>query len=288
MRYLSEREQKVHGTPEFPIAYYPVTKEHVRYEMPFHWHIECELICVSQGSFRLTVDSAAFLLSAGDSAFIPSGAVHSGIPEDCAYQCIVFDYDQLFEGSRTCQSLYRKWQFLTSHQPRQFLAGSGEALLVSRMSQVLQMSETGYEFSIAGMLWELMGLLIRDNKTSPQETALDHRRREALKKVLWRIRTDCDKQLSLNDLAQEAGLAPRYFCRIFRELTGRTPMDYLNYYRIERAAELLYSTDDTIINIAFSCGFHDAAYFSRIFRHYKQMSPREYRQTHQEDPVSPA
>jgi len=139
--------------------------------------------------------------------------------------------------------------------------------------------------------WEFiakMSIIIRDILFGNPKLAELGWHEEALKKVLWRIRTDCDKQLSLNDLAQEAGLAPRYFCRIFRELTGRTPMDYLNYYRIERASELLCSTDDTIINIAFSCGFHDAAYFSRIFRRYKQMSPREYRQTHQEDTVSPA
>ena len=62
---------------------------------------------------------------------------------------------------------------------------------------------------------------------------------------------------------------PRYFCRVFRQLTGRTPIDYLNYYRIECAAELLCAEEDSVTDIALSCGFGDPGYFARLFRRHK-------------------
>ena len=53
MRYLAIHEHAVRGTFDFPIQLYYVDKTHPRYEMPFHWHMEHELILVLQGTLRL-------------------------------------------------------------------------------------------------------------------------------------------------------------------------------------------------------------------------------------------
>ena len=82
--------------------------------------------------------------------------------------------------------------------------------------------------------------------------------------------------------AAEAGLAPKYLCRVFRQVTGRTPIDYLNYYRIECAAELLCTTTDSITDVALSCGFNDPSYFSRMFRRQKRVSAHVYRNQYSE------
>ena len=82
------------------------------------------------------------------------------------------------------------------------------------------------------------------------------------------------------DLAAEAALEPKYFCRVFRQITGRTPINYLNYYRVECAAELLCTTQGSITDIALECGFGDVSYFSRMFRRYKGQTPGQYRRAH--------
>ena len=98
-----------------------------------------------------------------------------------------------------------------------------------------------------------------------------------LKKTLQRIRLDYAATLTLEDLAMEAGLSPKYFCRMFRQVTGRTPVDYLNYYRIECAAEQLLTTCEPVTDIALSCGFNDLSYFVKQFRRYKGCSASIYR-----------
>ena len=98
--------------------------------------------------------------------------------------------------------------------------------------------------------------------------------------MLRRILEDFGKPLTLEQLAAEAALEPKYFCRVFRQITGRTPISYLNYYRVECAAELLCSTGRSVTEIALECGFQDAGYFSRVFRRLKGEQPHHYRQTH--------
>ena len=96
-------------------------------------------------------------------------------------------------------------------------------------------------------------------------------------KVLTKIRNDYSKPLTLDDLAEEAQLNKQYFCRAFRQATGKTPIDYLNYYRIECAAEQLSLSYVSITEIALSCGFNDLSYFNRLFKRSKGVTPSNYR-----------
>ena len=118
---------------------------------------------------------------------------------------------------------------------------------------------------------------VASEQSAPAEPARDSRRSQAVKQVLRRIRTDYAQPLTLAQLAAEAALEPKYFCRVFRQITGRTPIDYLNYYRVECAAELLCSTSDSVTEVALACGFGDVSYFGRLFRRQKGKTPGEYR-----------
>ena len=97
MRYLASHENTTRGTSDFPLELYYVDMLHPRYEMPFHWHMECELLLVLQGEFTLLTDGQSYTLHPGNSAFLSSGAVHGGIPKDCVYECLVFDLNHLIK-----------------------------------------------------------------------------------------------------------------------------------------------------------------------------------------------
>ena len=108
-----------------------------------------------------------------------------------------------------------------------------------------------------GLLWQLWGELLGQRLLGAAEPGppRDIRRAQAVKNVLRRIRSSYGQPLTLEDLAAEAALEPKYFCRVFRQITGRTPINYLNYYRVECAAELLCTTQGSITDIALECGF---------------------------------
>ncbi len=71
------------------------------------------------------------------------------------------------------------------------------------------------------------------------------------------------------------------FCRFFRAQVNMTAMEYLNYYRIGIACDLLRQSNASISTIAVNCGYSNISYFNRVFRRYMHCTPKEYRQKDQ-------
>jgi AraC family transcriptional activator FtrA len=84
--------------------------------------------------------------------------------------------------------------------------------------------------------------------------------------------------LTIETMAQLAAMSPRNFIRRFQEATGKSPGEWLIDARIERARELLESTDLPVERIAQRCGFGTAATLRNHFRRRLQLSPLDYRQ----------
>ena len=78
-------------------------------------------------------------------------------------------------------------------------------------------------------------------------------------------------------IAAELGVSPAYVSRIFRQQCGIALWDYVNEYRIARACDLLKHSDLTVTEVAFTVGFNDPGYFSRIFRKETGQSPAAFR-----------
>lgn len=280
MRYLASHENMPRGSFDFPLELYHVDERHPRYEMPFHWHVECELLLVLQGTFRLSLDGEALTLHAGDTAFIPGGAVHGGVPERCVYECAVFDMERFLAPETRCGRIFERTLDGGAGIQRYFAAGTPAAQLAQRLFAAVKKEQPGCVFTTTGLLWEWLGLVLEQKLYAPASAESEPRRAAQMKDVLRFIRSRYAQDITLAQLAAAAGMAPTYFCRVFRRLTGRSPIDYVNYYRIECASELLCATSESITDIALRCGFGDLNYFIRLFRRYKKCSARTYRRTH--------
>ena len=70
---------------------------------------------------------------------------------------------------------------------------------------------------------------------------------------------------------------PSYFCRIFKQATGATFTEYINFVRVCKAERMLARSDVSILDISEAVGFSSVSYFNRIFKKYKSCSPRFYR-----------
>lgn len=278
MRYLGYQENQRRGTFGFPIQLYYVDKSHPQYEMPFHWHMECELILVLDGRLELTVNGKQYGVEKGQSVFIPGGLIHGGTPQRCIYECVVFDIESFLAQSPQCVEKYNKSIDSGAVCELVFDAGSRCGAIIDELFENMEKESEAYTFNTTGLLWQLVGgLLEQGQQAEPSSSGNIYRKNKQIKRVLTKIRNDYAKPLTLDDLAREANLNSQYFCRAFKQATGKTPIDYLNYYRIECAAEQLRLPYLSVTDVAFSCGFNDLSYFNRLFKRKKNMTPTEYR-----------
>lgn len=106
-----------------------------------------------------------------------------------------------------------------------------------------------------------------------QATAADQR----LDRMRAAISAEYDRPLRLNDLARRAGLSPQHLLRLCRERGEPTPTEQLFRARLENAADMLLHTGLSVKEISERCGFANAFHFSRRFRNWSGLPPREYR-----------
>ena len=95
--------------------------------------------------------------------------------------------------------------------------------------------------------------------------------------VAEQLRQHPERPVSVGALAANANLSASHFCNIFKRITGFAPVEFLLHVRIQRACELLDTTDQPIKRIASEIGFSDPLYFSRVFTKVHGMSPSAYR-----------
>lgn len=282
MAFYQFKETISHKTENFPVAYYSVDLNHPRYEMRHHWHPEYELIYISLGRLNLTLDKSVYKLEEGQFALIPPGTVHSGIPENCVYECVVFDLNALARG---CHAMTKEINGLLSRRLEappvyRFFEGEPEKYMLALVN-VMRKNNSNTLTSLSA-IFGLFGSLIECGLVSEADGySKIPQKLGPFENSLSFIEKNYKNHISLLDISVSAGMSPKYFGEYFKKITDKTPFEYLNEYRIERACELLCQNDNSIIDIALDCGFNDLSYFIKTFRLHKNTTPAKYRKAQQ-------
>ncbi len=279
MQYLNFNETKKHGTSTFPFEFYHVDRTYPRYIMNYHWHVEYEIIRVLEGELYMTLDEKKFPAAAGDIVFVHSGILHSGTPTDCVYECLVFDLNAFLKHNPGCapyiQKIIDRSALIYHHfSPRH----ENIHQIIWNVFDAMASKHPGYELTTFGELYHFFGTVFSEHlylEDIPQ-TRKDYKRIMQLKNVLDYIDNNYSAQISLEQLSAAASMSPKYFCRFFYQMTHRTPIDYLNYQRIEHACYELATSEESVTEVAFNCGFNDLSYFIRTFKKYKGVTPGKY------------
>ena len=281
MHYLEYNEQIQHRTGDLPLAYYYVDERHPRYQMRMHWHRETELIRVRRGALKLYVEDASVTLRPGDLAVVGEGVLHGGDAENSVYECIVLDPYALLMYIEPCKNAMKTVIGRTLYLENDTISADAPfAGAVERLCDAVRQGVEGDELCIVGALYETFGHLVRHADAEIRTgTARAGVKAEQLKPALEYIEKNYGCHISLETLARQTGLSPKYFCRCFRAIIHRSPVDYLNHYRIECASYLLTTSDMTVAEIAQRCGFNDSSFFIKQFRRYKNTTPHKYRST---------
>ena len=136
-----------------------------------------------------------------------------------------------------------------------------------------------YEINIKADLLKLLAIISREYEKRDVEKNPEvfEKYRDAINYTLKYINENYNKEFSLEDASKMAMMSLAYFSFIFKQITGKTFVEYKNNLRLAKAIDLMKDLSLSITDICYAVGFNDTAYFSKIFKKDTGISPRQYR-----------
>ncbi len=253
-----------------------------------HYHKFHELVIVLAGKGMHVTDTEHYSIAAGDVFVIRPGNIHYYINANASkieiFNIVYFKeylpfslfedglpgYQALFELEPAMRSAHGFSSRL--HLDADHLGKAVE--MVENIRQEEAGLLPGYWPMVVARFLELIVYLSRQymNVDSPRSREL-----VKLDALLTHMKNNCDKAMTLEDLASHARMSKSSLNRIFLKAVGQSPVDRLIGFRVDRAKTLLGDLSLNISEIALRCGFGDSNYFSRRFHMLSGVSPREYR-----------
>ncbi|MBE7062920.1 MAG: AraC family transcriptional regulator [Ruminococcaceae bacterium] len=234
-----------------------------------HAHKSYEIYYLKSGERSYFIEDNVYPLLPGDFALISGYVLHKTSGKNFERILLNFDYDDVPEELReTIDCCFSKIIIHTPAQSRQYIE-----LLLERMQA--EYKENGVQpFLVAQFTCLVMEIeRFSVGRTKPTDAAA----RQILEIVRF-INQNYAEELTVESLAERAFLSRSHFCRQFKKVTGFSPLEYIHSMRLRCAENLLENTDLSITEIAIQSGFSGSNYFGDLFRRYRGVSPRQWRQ----------
>ena len=290
----------------FPIKYYVDNLEQwADYQVPLHWHLGYEIFSAIYQDIEVQIGQKHLRLLKGESILIGAEQMHSyrmtEVGKCCLCPNIVFADEVLAPMTSTVFKKYFAPVLNNQDLPYLILSSTVE----------WQKPLLNHLFEIYGLLSENEN--VNDNSTErcvikPIESAcpeieihqklisifqilychqneLSHinsskgnqQTQIRIQKMLRYIQEHFAEEISLENLADFAGISRSEAGRFFKKYYAQSPMGYVTLYRLKYAQELLAKSSLTINEIAYRCGFKDNSYFVKVFKKHLKQTPSEYR-----------
>ncbi len=257
-----------------------------------HWHTSVEIFAVMEGSLYFYIDEKEYPLKAGEFLIINSNEVHSiQAPvrnETVVLQIPLKQFSDYFTAQRFIRfrsrnngqgeaaSEYAAEQNKNGHlnadrkdetEAKSVETNRRMVSLIRELYRVYVSRETGYEFRIRAVFYEILYLMVSTyRETEVEESELKTSRRlDALSKITTYMREHYKEDLKLSGLAAMFGYSDAYLSRMFRKYAKVNFKTYLQDIRMAYAYKELLNTDHTISSIALDNGFASSRAFSREF-----------------------
>lgn len=250
------------------------SKGHCGYAvMPGHTHPAYSFIYYFQPVSDMVVEDKHFSYDLADgkclSAMSP-GIAHQEVEDEYfqSYIAVAVDKD-LFEDT------LRQYQQHIPVFKGEIFAPHPELLNLLRCF-MLESNQGGNEPLLDGLAGVIAHLTARSITAETRQSIPLYDRFEVDRAIVY-MNSRIAEKITVEDVAEQVGFSAGHFSKVFKAVTGETPIDFLGMLRLQKARCMLMNDKHSITDIALSCGFSSSSYFSSCFLEKYRMTPSLYR-----------
>lgn len=262
-------ERHTHIDSTFPIIFH---LDHIRLSTRFqmHWHKGIELLYIIQGTVSVRSGPRRIIAAKDEIVIINSNDMHHicSIGGDAKYFCLIIDKHFCEEYGVFTSDIVFTPHISDKKILRKYINIKNE--LIEKKA----MYKTAAKAAIVDLLVHLYREYSKDQSPITDKKNL---KSPAVKESLSFIDNNYASEISTADIAWAVGLSEAYFCRIFKEATGFSVVDYINFVRCSNAKKILQSGEHTVSEAAALCGFYNLSYFSRTYKKHMGALPSEHK-----------
>ena len=232
-----------------------------------HWHEWLEFMYFKTDGYVVTIDGTTYTSKKGDFYVINPFEIHSS---------------ERFEGETFFYSLGISSPILNDITANEILFQTkitNDPVIkecIQRLNLEFEKESVDYETEKKSIVFHLLSHLIK-NYTIESLTTAKQKQKIKIVEILEYIELHFNEKITTETLAEKFHMNEQYFCRFFKNQTGKSPSQFINHYRMEKAILFFEETEENITDIALNVGFEDSNYFSRIFKQYTGKTPREFK-----------
>lgn len=250
------------------------------FEVPWHQHIEYELILFTEGAGMSFVGNHVGEFEVGDIYFLGANLPHTFQKSgDLVTSAVVVQFREDFWGPGFLQ-------MPECRQISKFLQAAAQGFKIQGalrkdLEPMIRQLEQAKGFDRVLLLGQCLHLLseTKDHQTlSTQELKpLQLREQERIDRIFQHTMEHYREPITLEAIAAVAGMSIPAFCAYFKKRTKKTYIDFVNEMRIGYACTLLADTEQSILQVSFDSGFNSVAHFNKQFLKIKGITPSKFR-----------
>lgn len=254
-----------------------------------HIHSAVEFIYVVKGEYRVFANEAEFLMKDGDMCLFRSNTIHriSALSRDGG-SYYVFKIDPTVILTLTgAEDGIAYLMYFVLYKDGMKLLWSKEEIEMLEIKEIFDSTVAEYESDFLGKKLSmkinavrLLLAVLRSDKLFGSESDIffsdEYLTRQIYSSIVF-INRNFDKAISAEECAKHANMSYSWFSRSFKKITGNSFKEYLNHTRINRAEKMLLSTDKSVTDICFSCGYNNVSYFIAQYKKLRGKTPYSFR-----------
>ncbi len=246
-------------------------------DVPYHWHDEYEFICVTGGMCECIINGISQMVKKGQTLLVQNGELHTvNAGKTGSFFTVVFH--PYICGNDGIDFFSPKINFRRIYD----IKNTNEQKIIRNLEEIHKEYYNryyGFELRLKALLIDIFAD-IYENCLYDMRNTHSSEKFAFFERILEYVHEHWNEKLSLNNIAEYSNFSKSYIIALFKKNTGKTPIDYINSYKIYRAKQMLKNSDKTILEICMDCGYDNLGYFMRVFKRHTMTTPYKYRNTY--------